>query len=192
MKYATGSDLINGYRREIADIRQKMRKAQVQIEPQEVVDYVFSAPTGPIRLSELFGVHDELIVVHNMGQSCPSCTLWADGYNGIHAHVISRAAFVVTSPDAPDVQQAFAASRAWQFPMVSHQSTSFAADMGYVGENGGWRPGISVFRRHGGTIERVSDAALSPGDDFCTLWHFFDLLPDGAAGWTPKFSYLQK
>lgn len=189
MKYATGSEIIRGYRREIADIRQKMRKTLAQIEPEVVADYVFATPTGQVRLSELFGPHDDLMVVHNMGRSCPACTLWADGYNGIHAHVVSRAAFVVSSPDPPDVQQAFAASRNWQFAMVSHQGTSFAADLGYVSDSGGWRPGISVFRRQGDVIQRVSDAPWSPGDDFCTLWHFFDLLPDGAAGWTPKFDY---
>ena len=189
MKYSTGSELISGYRREIADIREKMRKTLAQVEPEEVVDYVFATPTGPIRLSELFGTHNDLMVVHNMGRACPACTLWADGYNGIHAHVISRAAFVVSSPDPPDVQQAFAASRHWQFPMVSHRGTSFAADLGYVSDSGAWRPGISVFRRQGDAIQRVSDAPWSPGDDFCTLWHFFDLLPDGAAGWSPKFSY---
>jgi len=189
MKYATGKDLISGYRREIADIRDKMRKAMAQIEPESVEDYEFTTPTGPVRLSELFGTHEDLMVVHNMGRSCPSCTLWADGYNGIHEHVISRAAFVVSSPDAPDVQQAFAAGRNWTFPMVSHQGTSFAADMGYRSDSGGWRPGISVFRREGDGIRRVSDAPWSPGDDFCTLWHFFDLLPEGAADWSPKFSY---
>lgn len=189
MKYATGSEMIKGYRREIADIRHKMRRAQAEIEPEQVEDYVFASSMGPVRLSELFGTHDDLIVVHNMGRACSSCTLWADGYNGIHQHVISRTAFVVSSPDSPEVQQAFAAGRGWQFPMVSHQGTRFAADMGYVGDNGGWRPGISVFQRSDGVIKRVSDAPLSPGDDFCTLWHFFDLLPGGAAGWTPKFSY---
>jgi predicted dithiol-disulfide oxidoreductase (DUF899 family) len=189
MKYATGSELISGYRREITEVRKKMRQAQAEIEPQAVGDYVFSTPMGPVRLADLFGRHEDLMVVHNMGTSCPNCTLWADGYNGIHHHVVTRAAFVVSSPDPPAVQQAFAAGRGWKFPMVSHQHTTFAADMGYVSETGRWRPGISVFRRAGSTIQRVSDAAWSPGDDFCTLWHFFDLLPDGAAGWSPKFSY---
>jgi predicted dithiol-disulfide oxidoreductase (DUF899 family) len=189
MKYATGSELISGYRREIAEIRQKMRQTQAQIEPQEVTDYVFSSPTGPVRLSQLFGTHKDLMIVHNMGRSCPACTLWADGYSGIHPHVTSRAAFVVSSPDAPEVQQSFASSRGWKFPMVSHQGTSFARDMGYAGEGGRWLPGISVFRREGTSIRRVSDAPWGPGDDFCTLYHFLDLLPDGAAGWRPKFSY---
>ena len=38
------------------------------------------------------------MVVHNMGSSCPGCTLWADGYNGVHHHVVTRTGYVVSSP----------------------------------------------------------------------------------------------
>lgn len=189
MKYATGSERMGALRRQIADVRQKMRATQAEIEPQEVADYEFKTPAGMLRLSELFGSHADLMVVHNMGSSCPSCTLWADGYNGVHHHVITRTAFAVSSPDSPAVQQKLADSRGWKFRMVSHLGTSFAADMGYRSDTGGWRPGISVFKLAEQKILRVSDVAWSPGDDFCTLWHFFDLLPEGAAGWSPKLSY---
>jgi hypothetical protein len=73
--------------------------------------------------------------------------------------------------------------------MVSHEGSSFAADMGYRGDNGGWRPGLSVFKRAGAKIVRVADAGFSPGDDFCSLWHFLDLLPEGADGWQPQYRY---
>lgn len=189
MKYAAGAEMLSAYRRQIADIRRKMRATLAEIEPQEVADYEFQTLQGTVRLSQLFGHHTDLMVVHNMGISCPACTLWADGYNGVHHHVITRTAFVVSSPDPPPVQQKFAASRGWRFPMVSHIGTPFAADMGYRSEQGAWRPGISVFKRDGERIVRVSDARWSPGDDFCTVWHFFDLLQDGAAGWSPKIHY---
>lgn len=189
MKYAVAAEQIADYRRQIADIRHKMRAALAETEPQEVADYEFKTTQGTVLLSQLFAGHQDLLVVHNMGRSCPSCTLWADGYNGIHHHVITRAAFVVSSPDSPEVQQKFAASRGWKFRMVSHVETTFAADMGYRSDTGGWQPGISVFKLAGPKILRVSDARWSPGDDFCTLWHFFDLLPDGAAGWSPKLRY---
>ena len=68
MKYAAGSEMMGTYRREIADIRQKMRAAQAEIEPQEVDDYEFKTPAGTVRLSELFGEHEDLMVVHNMGR----------------------------------------------------------------------------------------------------------------------------
>lgn len=87
---------------------------------QEIADYDFMTPGGQVHLSALFGGYEDLIVVHNMGSSCAHCTLWADGYNGIHQHVITRAAFVVSSPDSPAVQQKFAEERGWKFRMVSH------------------------------------------------------------------------
>jgi len=188
MKYAAATQKLTAFRQQIADIRQQMRKVQADIEPQEVANYEFRVPDGIVTLTELFGDHEDLMVVHNMGVSCPGCTLWADGYNGIHQHVTSRAAFVVSSPDAPEVQQKFAASRGWVFPMVSHMGNSFAEDMGYRTATR-LLPGMSVFKRKANKILRVSDVTWSPGDDFCTIWHMFDLLPEGPAGWMPKLRY---
>jgi predicted dithiol-disulfide oxidoreductase (DUF899 family) len=188
MKYAEASRKLSDYRAKIAAIRQEMRKVQDEAEPQDVEDYVFATDAGPVRLSDLFGDKDDLILIHNMGKSCPYCTLWADGYNGAYEHLANRAAFIVSSPDAPQTQKSFAASRGWRFPMVSHQGSSFAKDMGFRGENG-WMPGVSVFRRDDGRIVRVSDTGFSPGDDFCNVWHFLDLLADGPGGWQPKYTY---
>jgi predicted dithiol-disulfide oxidoreductase (DUF899 family) len=177
------------YRRQIAAIREKMRVAQASVEPEEVRDYEFATTKGGILLSALFGDKDDLFVIHNMGASCPYCTLWADGYNGIYPHLADRAAFVVSSPDPPAAQRTFARGRGWKFPMVSHQGSSFAADMGYRSKGGGWLPGVSVFRRRGARILRVADTGFSPYDDFCALWHLLDLLPEGAGGWKPRFRY---
>lgn len=189
MSYRNTTEKLAEYRRQIAAIREKMRAAQAAVEPEEAQDYVLETVDGAVRLSTLFGDKDDLIVIHNMGASCPYCTLWADGYNGVYPHLASRAAFVVASPDPPQAQRKFAASRGWKFPMVSHRDSSFAADMGYRSDKGGWLPGVSVFRRDGGRILRVSDAGASPGDDFCALWHILDLLPEGAEGWSPKIRY---
>ncbi len=186
MKYADVNGKLADYRHQIGAIRERMRETLATVEPQEVTDYEFTTVAGPVRLSTLFGDHEDLILIHNMGASCSYCTLWADGYNGIHQHVVTRAAFAVTSPDRPDVQNRFAQSRGWKFPILSHVGSTFAADMGYVSAQGGWMPGVSVFRREGETIARVSDTGFSPGDDYCTLWHFFDLLPGGVGEWPPS------
>src|SRR5215472_7875705 len=156
-----------------------MHDVRAAAEPEEVVDYVFGSTDGAVRLSELFRGKADLIIIHNMGFSCPNCTLWADGFNGIYDHLADRAAFVVSSPDSPEVQRAFAKDRGWRFRMVSHHGTSFARDMGYGSENGKYLPGVSVFRRKPGRILRVSDTRFKPGDDFCALWHLFELLPEG-------------
>jgi predicted dithiol-disulfide oxidoreductase (DUF899 family) len=189
MRYSDGTRRLEEYRERIATLRARMRKVQRAIEPQEVQDYTFSTMQGRTRLSELFGTRKELFVIHNMGSSCPYCTLWADGYNGLYAHLADRAAFVVSSPDSPAVQRRVARRRGWRFPMVSHRGTTFAEDMGYRSKDGGWLPGISVFRRGHGRLVRLSDTGFSPSDDFCALWRTLDLLPEGPAGWRPKLRY---
>jgi predicted dithiol-disulfide oxidoreductase (DUF899 family) len=197
MTYAQTMAEIRDRRAEIAALRENLRALQSSVEPQAVADYEFAGWDGPVRLSALFGDKRDLFVIHNMGTGCVYCTMWADGFNGVYDHLADRAAFVLSSPNTPEVQKQFAKSRGWRFPMVSHQGTSFADDMGYLragsdagGDTlGGWYPGVSVFRKDGERIVRVSDAELGPLDDFCSVWHFLDLLPEGPAGWSPKFRY---
>jgi predicted dithiol-disulfide oxidoreductase (DUF899 family) len=189
MPYRETTEKLAAYRREITALRDKMRALQQNVEPEEVDDYRLTGAAGPVRLSELFDGKDTLIAIHNMGRSCPACTMWADGYNGLVPHLENRVAFIVTSPDDPATQAEFARSRGWRFRMVSHQGTDFAADMGYRAPEGGWLPGISVFRNEGGRIMRVSDQRLGPGDDFCAVYHFLDMTPEGRDGWRPKFHY---
>ena len=188
MQYADVSEKLGRYRQQIADLRGKMREVQQSVEPVEVSDYEFSTIEGQVRLSELFADKEYLLVIHNMGAGCRYCTLWADGFNGILPHIENRAAFVVASPDDPAAQQKFSTARGWHFRMVSYRDTGFARDMGYRSDDG-WLPGVSVFRKRGRKIYRVSDTSFQPGDDFCAIWHFFDLLPEGAGDWQPQYKY---
>src|ERR1700730_1027838 len=91
--YRESSRRLAEYRRQIAALRDKMRDIRAVAEPEEVPDYAFTNSNGSLRLSELFGAKPDLIVIHNMGASCPHCTLWADGFNGIHDHLENHAAF---------------------------------------------------------------------------------------------------
>jgi predicted dithiol-disulfide oxidoreductase (DUF899 family) len=157
--------------------------------PRELVeDYTLAGPRGPVRLSALFGGKRDLIVIHNMGRSCPYCTLWADGFNGLLPHLADRAAFAVVSPDAPAAQQKFARSRGWRFPVYSGRGSTFIADMGFMAGDDP-QPGVSTFRRTRGKIFRVASAPFGPFDPFCSAWHFFALLADGVDGWGPKYRY---
>lgn len=160
---------------------------------EEVRDYELMDRDGrAVALSALFEDKDRLILVHNMGRSCPFCTLWADGFSGYLPYLESRAAFVVSSPDEPHVQRDVAQSRGWRFRMVSAHGSRFIDDMGFLDPEEGLMPGVSVFAREpDGTIHRVSRAEFGPGDNFCPVWHFFDLLPEGIDGWEPGDTYQQ-
>lgn len=162
--------------------------------PEPVEDYVLKGAGGEdVRLSELFGDKEDLLLVHNMGTRCPYCTLWADGFNGVTHHFEDRAGFVVVSPDAPDVQAAFAASRGWTFRMASAAGSAFTKDLGFEAEHEGkpWpMPGCSTFHKDAdGKIVRVAKTFFGPGDPYCAAFHLFPLFAGGTGEWQPKLDY---
>jgi predicted dithiol-disulfide oxidoreductase (DUF899 family) len=64
------SEKLAEYRRQIAELREKIRQEQASVPPTAVEDYTFLTAQGTVRLSELFGDKDTLFVVHNMGVDC--------------------------------------------------------------------------------------------------------------------------
>jgi predicted dithiol-disulfide oxidoreductase (DUF899 family) len=180
---------VNAIRTRLAQVRTELQQALAETVRGKVKDYSFETLKGLVTLSSLFGKKRDLFVIHNMGVSCPNCTMWADGFNGLYPHVADRAAFVVISPDAPAKQAEFAKSRGWRFPMGSDAGKQFFADMGFLSAEGNAQPGVSAFQKDGEKIIRVSADGFQPNDDFCPVWHFFEMLPEGADGWQAKFRY---
>lgn len=189
---------IEAIQRQIQDLKAKLAHARLKAEPEPVRDYTLRRPDGTsVHLSDLFAGKSDLLLIHNMGRQCVFCTLWADGFSSVARHVQDRAAFVLASPDEPDVLRAFIASResvvgpgSWRFPAVSFAGTTLASDMGYEPEPGKPHPGISALhRRPDGTIVRTGTSPFGPGDDFCSVWPMLELLEGGAKGWSPKYAY---
>lgn len=186
---ASAAELTQAYeeyeraRGRLAELRRSQPHATVQ-------DYTFLGADGQsVPLSALFGAHDDLLVIHNMGTTCAYCTMWADGFNGLVPHLENRAAFVVISPDDPATQRRFAEHRGWRFRMVSSQGTTFRADMGFASDNE-VMPGASAFHRApDGSITHTGWDFFGPGDLYCSAWHLFDLLPGGSTDWEPRFTY---
>jgi predicted dithiol-disulfide oxidoreductase (DUF899 family)/AraC-like DNA-binding protein len=185
---------IDALQNEVELARQRLVEARKRRPKELVQDYVFkTSDGGEVRLSEIFGDKNDLILIHNMGTGCSYCTMWADGFTGLVPHLQDRAAFVVCSPDKPEVQKRFAEKRNWNFRMISSHDSPFNRDMGFWEDNGpnpGPWPGVSTFHRDpDGQIYRVAKTHFSPSDDFCAVWPLLDMLEDGSNGWEPKYSY---
>jgi predicted dithiol-disulfide oxidoreductase (DUF899 family) len=176
---------------ELMKLRAKAAELRRKIPAAEVQDYTFTGMNGEkITLSEIIGTHDELILIHNMGRSCRYCTLWADGFNGFTKHFESRAAFAVTSPDPYEIARKFSMERGWMFRLFSTEGTTFKSDMGFADANGEAQPGVSIFKKEAdGRIVHVTKDYFGPGDDYCSIWNFFDLLPSGKE-WEPQYHYI--
>lgn len=177
---------IEALEQEIHEKKKLLMELRKSVPRTEMKNYLFRDQNNhEANLFDLFGDKDELIVVQNMGKSCSFCTMWADGFNGVYHHIIEKAAFVVATPDTPAVMNAFAAERKWQFPMISTLETSFKEDLGFV-KDGYLFPGVSTFIREGEQVFHVANAPFGPGDEFCSVWYFFDLLPSGRKGYLPQ------
>ncbi|WLD94775.1 DUF899 family protein [Alkalihalobacillus sp. AL-G] len=187
MKAQTVQEEIQELEKELLAKKKRLAELRKELSEDKVENYRFrTSENEEVTLLELFGDSDEIIVVHNMGKGCNYCTLWADGFNGVYRHMIERAPFVVSTPDDPDIQKTIAAERDWKFPLVSTKGTTFKEDMGFA--NGtSTRPGVSSFRKdENGDVYHHASAPLGPGDDFCAVWHLFDLLPNGSGDFQPK------
>lgn len=182
---------IKALEEEALKIKQKLVELRKTRSGEEIEDYVLTRADGSkVRISELFGDSDDLILVHNMGKKCVYCTLWADGFNGVYQHLENRAGFALVSADKHDVMKEFSEGRGWKFTCVSGADSDFTAKMGYQSDKGEPWPGVSTFKKDAsGKITRVAHSWFGPGDDFCGTWHLFDLLADGANKWAPKYSY---
>lgn len=187
---------IDALQNEVDLAKQRLIEARKRRPKEPIPEYIFRDVNGKdVLLSELFGDKDDLILVHNMGTGCRHCTMWADGFTGLVPHLQDRAAFVVCSPDKPEVQKRFAEKRNWNFRMISAHENTFIKDMGFWEESGpypGPWPGVSTFHRdYDGKIYRIAKTHFSPSDDFCPVWPFLDMLESGTNGWEPQYSYTE-
>jgi len=183
---------------EIRDIEQKIHtlmerlaKLQQSNRGNEVINYSFSTIEGEINLLDLFGEKDKLLLIHNMGQDCRYCTLWADGFNGFLPHLESTISVVLVSKDAPQLQRKFANSRGWRFRLASHGGGEYIQEQSVMKDSNNM-PGAVVYERDGDKIYRKNDCVFGPGDIYCSMWSLLGLAGLNETSWTPQFSYWQR
>lgn len=157
----------------------------------EVTDYAFKTINGPTSLSALFGDQERLLMIHNMGQACRYCTLWADGINGILDHLEDAMAVVLVSKDTPDVQRKMALNRGWRMRTASHGGGAYMSEQCIMGDHANM-PGAAVYEKNAGKIMRNGRTAFGPGDLYSPMWHFLALAGVGTGDWTPQYHYWHR
>lgn len=182
-------ETIQSLEQQIAELSAKLISKRAEAEPIPVPNYEFATTEGSVRLSELFGDHEHLLVIHNMGTFCSYCTLWADGINAFVPHLESAVGLVLVSKDSPQEQRDFANDRGWRMRMASHGGGDYLLEQ--VNSEGMENyPGIACYKRQGDSIVRVSSSFFGPGDLYCSIWHLLGLAGIGLNDWAPQKSYL--
>ncbi len=156
-----------------------------------VTNYSFQTLAGETTLRDLFGDRDRLLVIHNMGQGCRYCTLWADGFNGLLPHLESALAVALVSKDSPRVQRTFANSRGWRFRLASHGGGDYIREQEVVPGVDNY-PGAVVYELDGDAILRKNACVFGPGDLYCAQWSLLGLAGLDGESWTPQFNYWRR
>lgn len=191
MSHAELTTEIADLEKQIFDLTSRLNELRRTNREGEVPNYTFDTLAGETTLLELFGDKDRLLVIHNMGQGCRYCTLWADGFNGVVSHIESAMALVLVSKDSPEVQRRFANSRDWRFRMASHGNGPYN-DEQLLMKNMPGMPGAVVYEREGRTIYRKNACVFGPGDIYCSMWNLLGLAGMGEDEWTPQYSYWRR
>ena len=146
---------------------------------QTLEDHALYDQAGrPVKLSSMFGRHDYLVILHNMGRHCPNCALWGDEFDGMLRHLEKVAGFCVVGPDDPETQAAYLKERGWRCRLYSARGTSFIRDLGFEGEDGKAQPGVSIVRRDHGTLALVKQVNVMRDKNCPSVLEVFWMLPD--------------
>ena len=185
--------------------RDALAAARRQLPWTEVSpDYSFATSTGSVTLAELFEGRSQLIVYHFMfgpgwgEEGCPSCSFWADNYDGISSHLAARdTSFVAVSTASMSQIETYRNRMGWDFRWVSCAGSSFNHDLGAsatpdqveAGElnynmatsppMGTESPLVSVFFRDGDRTYLTFQLAARGLDWVNGTYHHLDLTPKG-------------
>ena len=177
--------------------RQRRELPWVKVEEP----YTFDAAEGRVSLGDLFGGNGQLLIYHFMmgpdwEEGCPSCSFWADNYNGVDVHLAHRDTALVAVSRAPLAKiDAYKKRMGWTFRWVSSAGSDFNFDydasfkpdeeglrynFGTIKPFGEETPGISAFRRgDGGEIYHTYSTYARGLDMLNSAYHLLDLTSKG-------------
>ena len=159
--------------------------------------YTFDGASGPKTLEELFDGRRQLLVYHFMfgpdwEAGCPSCSFWADGFDGVGVHLAHRDTTLVVVSRAPLGRLlAYRDRMGWSFPWLSSAGTTFNTDFQVSdtqtynfaavpdGGTANELPGLSAFVLHEGQVFHTYSCYARGLDGFNTAYQLLDLTPLG-------------
>lgn len=172
-------------------------------------DYVFRegsvAGVRDVRLSDLFGEHDSLLLYSYMygpqaKAPCVMCTSLLDGLDGQAQHISQRMGIAAVARSDAERLHAWKASRPWpHLRLLSSEANTYNTDYFAETPDGLQWPACNVFVRRDGRIHHWWGAeVLFPEqegqprhiDMLWPLWNTLDLTPEGrGTDWYPRLSY---
>lgn len=190
--------------KEFTKLREQLNRERRALPWVEVnKNYIFAGESGSVSLRDLFAERSQLIVYHfmfgpNWEEGCPSCSFWADNYDGGIVHLNQRdISFATISRGPIDKLLSYRSRMGWSFNWVSSLDNDFNYDFGvsfptemqsdkdlynYVPRSTDMEelPGLSVFCKNAaGTVFHTYSCYARGLDMLNGTYHHMDLVPKG-------------
>ena len=168
-------------------------------------DYAFEGSNGAVRISQLFGDKDTLVIYSMMfgperERACPMCTAMLTSWEGTARNLRERVALAVTARSPIERLIDFKKERGWKNLQI-YSDAKGDYTRAYVSADDGDFPGLSVFTCIDGIVRHFWSGEMSgemadPGQDprgapdLDPLWTILDHTPSGrGATWYPQLEY---
>ena len=191
--------------KEFTKAREALSKARRALPKVKIdKDYRFQGTDGELSLADLFKGRSQLVIYHFMlgpgwEEGCPSCSFWADNYNGTEVHLAHRdITLAVVSRGSLNTIQAYRQRMGWGFDWYSSEGSDFNFDFavsfteeqresGEPNYNFGTipfsmdeGPGFSVFEKdEEGNVYHTYSTFARGLDIFNSAYHIMDMTPKG-------------
>ena len=160
--------------------------------------YVFDGPQGKETLADLFGGKSQLVVYHFMFASdweagCPSCSFWADNFNGIDIHLRHRDIGLVAISRAPISKlDAYKKRMGWSFKWVSSLGSDFNYDYyaSFTPDEAASARAYWNYRRQKASSTEVSGISVFRKDAEAQVFHTYSCYGRGVDLMNGAYNYM--
>ena len=162
---------------------ERRRLPMVKIEKP----YEFTAPSGKLRLGDLFEGRRQLLLYHFMfapsvhgwpTAACPGCSMFIDQIGHLsHLHARDTSFCLVSLAPLANIEQ-YKKRMGWTLPWVSSAGTDFNRDFEVTTDKGETFC-LSVFLRDGDSVYRTYCTSGRGVEALGSVWTFLDLTPLG-------------
>lgn len=147
-------------------------------------EYIFEGPAGKVSMLDLFDGRRQLIIYHFMfdpswDDGCPSCSYLTDNFPTrlAHLHASNTSLVLVSRAPLPKLES-YKTRKNWTVPWFSSYGSDFNYDFG-VTDDGGEKPGLSVFLHEGEDILHSYSTSGRGVDILLGTYNYLDLTPLG-------------
>jgi len=161
-------------------------------------NYVFEGADRQLNLSDLFAGKSQLIIYHFMfgpdwDEGCPSCSFWADNFDGIDIHLAHRdITFLAVSRAEYRKLEAYKQRMGWSFNWLSslHSDFNYDFSVSFTDEEKAKNETFYNYRKQAYFVDELAGVSVFYKDDQGDIYHTYSTYSRGVDILNGAYNYI--